>query len=179
MLIFTVHRIWQKQNRKKTATTSSIRNKPHSFKSAQNFKHSHQKERHSTFRKITKNVYFLNAYAFMCLTAQIFILLIYRAGAPLATNIATNMATAADVKNDQKKHLGNHRFTPMLAFSADENSTRETLDDDCQLLPGIQLDSVRSFGGRLDGYINVTPIIVDFRSLLLSKTGQEIIKGVS
>jgi len=121
----------------------------------------------------------------MRVTVEIFILLTYREGARLATNIATKnleMATAADAKNsinDQKKHLGNHTFTPMLAYCPNEKSTRETLDDDCQLLPGIQLDSVRSFGGRHDGDISVTPIIVDFRNLLLSKTGQEIIKGVS
>ena len=128
----------------------------------------------------------LNAFScFIIKWVQRFILLTYGASARLATNIATKsleMATAADAKNsmnDHKKHLDNQTFTPTSTLCANENSNRETLDDDCQLMPGIQLDSVRSFGGRDDGDIHVTPIIVDFRSLLLSKTGQEIIKGVS
>jgi len=51
--------------------------------------------------------------------------------------------------------------------------------DDFQVMPGIQLDSVRTFRRPHDADIHITPIIVDFRSLLLSKTGEEIIKGVS
>jgi len=92
------------------------------------------------------------------------------------------MATAADAKNgvnDYKKYVGNQTFAPMTTFDASDNSIKETVGDDYQFMPGIQLDSVRSFGGHLDGDIRLTPIIVDFRSLLLSKTGEEIIKGVS
>ena len=91
------------------------------------------------------------------------------------------MATAPDAKNgvnDYKKQLGNQTFPSVATFGANDNSSRETHDDDYQLMPGIQLDSVRTFSG-LDRDIHVTPIIVDFRSLLLSKTGEEIIKGVS
>jgi len=67
----------------------------------------------------------------------------------------------------------------MTTFSVNFDPNRETPDDDCQLMPGIQLDNVRSFSGRHGGDIRLTPIIVDFRSLLLSKTGEQIIKGVS
>jgi len=92
------------------------------------------------------------------------------------------MAMAADVKscvNDYKKHLGNQTFSPTTTLCADDISNRETLDDDYQLMPGIQLGGVRTFSGQRDTDIHLTPIIVDFRSLLLSKCGVEIIKGVS
>jgi len=78
--------------------------------------------------------------------------------------------------SDYNRRLGNRL---MNTVGANDNSVKESLADDCQLMPGIQLDSVRSFCGLPEGDIHVTPIIVDFRSLLLSKTGVEIVKGVS
>jgi len=92
------------------------------------------------------------------------------------------MATAADAKsaaNDYGKHLGNQTIPPMTTLCVDDNSRTETLGDDYQLMPGIQLDGVHSFSRAHDTDIHVTPIIVDFRSILLSKSGVEIIKGVS
>jgi ribosomal protein S18 acetylase RimI-like enzyme len=57
------------------------------------------------------------------------------------------------------------------------------MDEDIQLIPGIQFDTVRTFLSRgqekLRRHVSVTPIIVDFRSLLLSKTSTNIVKGVS
>jgi len=65
-------------------------------------------------------------------------------------------------------------------MTALDNSNIEIHNDDFQLMPGIQLDSVRSFCGPHDrGHIHLTPVIVDFRSLLMSNTGEEIVKGVS
>ena len=76
----------------------------------------------------------------------------------------------ADAEIGDNKHVGSQ-------LNAECNT--DTVDDDCQFMPGIQLDRVRSFTGQCGGNIHLTPIIVDFRSLLLSKTGDEIIIGVS
>jgi len=92
------------------------------------------------------------------------------------------MATAADVKSsvdNDRNYLENQTISSTKTLCAVDTFHKETLDsDDCQLMPGIQLDDVRSFVGQ-HGDIHVTPIVVDFRSLLLSKSGVEIIKGVS
>ena len=77
------------------------------------------------------------------------------------------------------KPVRDETFPVMTTLGTDDNPGRETLADDYELMPGIQLDSVRSFSGQPEGDIHVTPIVVDFRSLLLSKTGAEIVKGVS
>ena len=56
------------------------------------------------------------------------------------------------------------------------------MDEENQLMPGIQFDTVRTFRSRCQvkpRHVSVTPIIVDFRSLLLSKTSTNIVKGVS
>jgi len=82
-------------------------------------------------------------------------------------------------ESDCRTYVGNEMIPPTTSLCADDNFHGETLDDDCQLMPGIQLDAVRSFTGPHDRDIHVTPIIVDFRSLWLSKSGMEIIKGVS
>ena len=92
------------------------------------------------------------------------------------------MATAVDVKGSEngcRTYVGNQMIPATTTLCTDDNSHRQTLDDDCQLMPGIQLDGVRSFSGPHDRDIHVTPIVVDFRSLLLSKSGMEIVKGVS
>jgi len=79
-------------------------------------------------------------------------------------------------KSDYRKRLED---PVMTTVGSNDNSCRETLADDYQLMPGIQLDSVRLFSGLPEGDIHVTPIIVDFRSILLSTSGTEIVKGVS
>jgi len=81
--------------------------------------------------------------------------------------------------DDDNRHVGNNTFLSRTTFCANGHSTGERVNDDYQLMPGIQLDSVRSFNRPQDGDIRVTPIIVDFHNLLQSNTGLEIVKGVS
>jgi len=92
------------------------------------------------------------------------------------------MATPVDANNrvsNDRTYLEKQTILSMTAPCTVDNFHEETLDDDdFQLMPGIQLGSVRSFSGP-HGEIRVTPIVVDFRSLLLSQSGEEIIKGVS
>jgi len=90
-----------------------------------------------------------------------------------------NAASGENGVSGYNKRLENETFPPMSTLGENEDYVKETLSDDYQLMPGIQLDSVRSFGCQPEGDIHVTPIIVDFRSLLLSKTEVEIVKGVS
>jgi len=85
---------------------------------------------------------------------------------------------SAPLSDEDDKRLGNETFSLTTTLGENCNSGKEMHADD-QLLPGIQLDAVRSFSGQPEREIRVTPIIVDFRTLLLSKTEVEIVKGVS
>jgi len=97
----------------------------------------------------------------------------------IVTTICLQMAAASGSVNAYNKHSGNETFSTMTALGGNEISSTEPVNDDCQFMPGIQMESARSFSRRCDEDIHVTPIIVDFRSILLSKTRVEIVKGVS
>jgi len=47
-----------------------------------------------------------------------------------------------------------------------------------QVMPGTQLDKIKTFKVRNDEEVNITAILVDFSRLIQSKTSVDVVKGV-
>ena len=60
-----------------------------------------------------------------------------------------------------------------------DNNANSDEDNDFEYLPGSKLSDSQVFLNKRGGQVNLTPLIVDFRRLLSSKSSVPIIPGVS